>query len=163
MSIPQASVAATIAYTAQSVSNTGGTAKEVFTDSVAADLTANATKAFSYLADGGTHNANLAAGTSTTFTLSALTGALGSVAFAKVLAFVFINKSSTDALAIGGAATHPWAPLASAISIPPGGAYILLVPGSTGVAVTAGSSDQVKVDATGAGAAVPFSLSVIGA
>jgi len=161
MSMQQAAVTVTVAYTGQSISNTGGTVKETFADNIAADVSATATKWWSYIADGGTHNANLAAGGNITFTLSALVGALGTVAMTKVLAFVFLNKSTTDSVTVGAAALHPWAPLATAETVGPGGALVLLVPVS-GLTVTSGSSDQVKIDATGAGAAVPFSLTVLG-
>ena len=160
MSLSQATASVNAAYTSNSIANTGGTVSESFADGTQVSMP-TATKAWSYEADGGTHNANMGSSSSLTFTLSSLTGPLGTVAFANVLGFLFRNNSTTDSITLGGAAVHPWAPLATGIVIPPGGYYSFAAP-ATGWAVSSGSSDQLKIATGTVSAAVPFSLQLIG-
>jgi hypothetical protein len=108
-----------------------------------------------------------AAAAPVTYTLSALVDDLGrTIPIAKVRGIVAANLSGTDGqtLTIGGAATNPWAaPFGSAtdkLKIPAGGAFAMGAPLATGLGVTAGASDQLKVD-PGANT-IPFKLMFLG-
>lgn len=99
-----------------------------------------------------------------TYTLSSLTDALGrTIAFTKVRALLIVNKG-TNALTVGDAGTNPWvAPFGGAtqtVTVPAGGALLLLAPDASGLAVTASSSDQLKID-PGANT-VEFEISIVG-
>jgi hypothetical protein len=88
-----------------------------------------------------------------TYTLSALVDDLGrTIALTKVRAFVIAHLGTVDGqpLTIGAAATNPWlAPFADVsdkLVIRAGGVLVMAGPLATGYAVTAGSSDQLKLD-----------------
>jgi hypothetical protein len=161
MTVNTASLQITAGYNSSGIANTGGTVTDAFSDATNINAQPNATKTWSYLADAGVHNASLASSSSVTFTLSALTGALGSVAFSNILVIYFRNLSTTDSVTLGGAATHPWGPLATGITIPPGGIYALAAP-ATGWSVTAGVADQIKVATGVVSNPVPFALELHG-
>lgn len=108
-----------------------------------------------------------AIGTPDTWTLSALTDDVGrTVAFGKVRALVVINLDAVDghALILGNAATNPWAgPFGAGtntVKVPAGGFLALVGPLATAFAVTAGTSDQLKVD-PGANS-VPYKILLVG-
>jgi hypothetical protein len=108
-----------------------------------------------------------AAAAPVTYTLSALVDDLGrTIPIAKVRGIVVANLSGTDGqtLTIGGAATNPWtAPFGSAtdkLKIPAGGPFALGAPLATGLGVTAGASDQLKLD-PGANT-IPFKIFFLG-
>jgi hypothetical protein len=102
-----------------------------------------------------------------TYTLSALVDDLGrTIALTKVRALVIAHLGTVDGqpLTIGGATTNPWsAPFADVsdkVIIRAGGVLVLAGPLATGYAVTAGSSDQLKLD-PGA-ATIPFKIFFLG-
>lgn len=104
-----------------------------------------------------------AAAAPVTYTLSAMVDDMGrSVPLAKVRGIVIANLSQTDGqtLTIGGAATNPWlAPfgdVSDKLKIHAGGVFALAAPLATGLGVTAGSSDQLKID-PGA-SSIPFKI-----
>lgn len=91
-----------------------------------------------------------AAAAADTYTLSALTDAVGrTVAFAKIRLLMIVNLS-TFPLTVGNAGTHPWAaPFDAAtdtVKVPAGGCLLLVAPDSSGLAVASGTSDQLKID-----------------
>lgn len=92
----------------------------------------------------------LAVSTPVTLTLSALTDDLSrTIAFTKVRVLAILNSGTAD-LKVGGAATHAWVgPFADATDIAvvkPGGILFLAAPDASGMAVTSGTSDQLKLD-----------------
>lgn len=91
--------------------------------------------------------------TSETWTLSALTDALGrAVVFARVRAILIIPQSIVegDDLTIGGAALHEWTALMGAAGatfpVKSLGAYFGIAMNTTGYIVGIGTSDQLKVN-----------------
>lgn len=99
------------------------------------------------------YSETLAISTPRTWTLSALTDSLGrSVPFAKVRSIVIANLATVDGytITVGGAASNPWlAPFADVsdkLKVPAGGCLVLAAPLATAFAVTASSSDQLKLD-----------------
>jgi hypothetical protein len=108
-----------------------------------------------------------AAAAPVTYTLSSLVDDQGrSIVLAKVRAFVIAHLGSVDGqpLLVGGAATNPWAAPFADVSdklvVRAGGVYAFGGPLATGYAVTAGSSDQLKVD-PGANT-IPFKIFFLG-
>jgi hypothetical protein len=102
-----------------------------------------------------------------TYILSALVDDLGrSVPLAKVRGIVIANLSGTDGqtLLMGGATTNPWlAPfgdVSDKLKIHASGVFALAAPLATGLGVTAGVSDQLKLD-PGA-ATIPFKIFFLG-
>lgn len=92
-----------------------------------------------------------AASTPDTWVLSALVDGAGrTVAFAKVRVLALIN-TGTQPLVVGNAGTHPWAApfngvTTAEVEVRPGGVLLIVAPDATALAVTSGSSDQLKVD-----------------
>ncbi len=144
-------------YTVTSATNTGGTASDVFPRKSFNPRWASGTGDDQF--DLGWSHVNLTLTTSETFTLSALTGPLGSVAFVEVVEVVIWNDDDTASLIVGNAATNPWAaPFGSGthtVTIPPGGCLVLVAPRG-GYAVAAGSSDQLKIAASAG--SIPYSV-----
>jgi hypothetical protein len=102
-----------------------------------------------------------------TYILSALVDDFGrSIPLAKVRGIVIANLSGTDGqtLLMGGATTNPWlAPfgdVSDKVVIRAGGVLVMAGPLLTGYAVTAGASDQLKLD-PGA-ATIPFKIFFLG-
>jgi hypothetical protein len=102
-----------------------------------------------------------------TYTLSALVDDLNrTIALSKVRAWVLANLSQVDGqlLTVGGAATNPWlAPfgdVSDKLVVRAGGVLVLAGPLATAYPVTAGASDQLKVD-PGANT-IPFKLMFLG-
>lgn len=151
-------------YTHTGYSGSGGTVVDSLPFSFALTFdTTSITKAYSYVADGGNHNALLPAASPLTLTLSALAGAQGTLAFASVRFFFFANQSTTDSVVVKPGATHGWTNgLPAAKTVPPGGVLIFGGPADPSYAVSSGSNDQITIDATGASAPVAFTLGVLG-
>jgi hypothetical protein len=102
-----------------------------------------------------------------TYILSALVDDFGrSIPLAKVRGIVIANLSGTDGqtLLMGGATTNPWlAPfgdVSDKLKIHASGVFALAAPLATGLGVTAGVSDQLKLD-PGA-ATIPFKIFFLG-
>lgn len=151
-------------YTNTVYTGTGGTSVDSFSVSTKISFPSTSVAlAYSYVADGTTHNALLAAGASLTLTLSALTGPNGTIAFTTIRKFLLWNQSATEKLVIGSAASHPWTgAFSGTITVPPGGFLAFGGPTNPSYAVTSGSSDQLKIDASAAATAVPFTLEILG-
>ena len=101
-----------------------------------------------------------------------LTDAFGaSVTFTKVKALYIRNKSTTDALRIGGGASNEWigaaTPFLAAgdkIVLPPGADMLLRCPTAAGWTVTAGSADTLRVSHPGTtSAAISYDIAILGA
>jgi hypothetical protein len=108
-----------------------------------------------------------AAAAPVTYTLSALVDDLGrTIALTKVRALVIAHLGTVDGqpLTAGGASSNPWlAPFADVSDkavIRAGGVLVLAGPLATAYPVTAGSSDQLKLD-PGANS-IPFKIMIVG-
>lgn len=116
----------------------------------------------------GSTAVTLTAGTSATYTLSALTDAIGrTVAFVRIRKLVIRITSKTDGdatyLTIGGAASHDWTAIVSATghTLPCRDALVMIAGDTTGLAVTASSSDQLKVK-NDSSHSITFEISISG-
>lgn len=137
--------------------NTLGTARDryqpaAYSISWASGAGANAfNKAFSA-------GATLAA-TGVDLVLSSLATPLGAIAPAAAKEVAIFNDadpagSSSNALTVGGAASHPWTNgVNGTVTIPPGGALVLTAPTAAGIAIASGSNDQLRLTTAGA---VPY-------
>lgn len=111
------------------------------------------------LADSASENLDLA---------GSLTNAFGvTVALARVK-FIFIrNKSSTQVLSVGGAASNQFinwvGDPTDVVKIRPGGFLLLVAPDATGYAVTAGTGDLLKIANGNAGQSTDYDIVIGGA
>ncbi len=148
-------------YTVDSTTNTGGEASGVFAKRRYNPRWAAGTGNNQFDRAWSHHNATLT--TSETFTLSSLTGPLGSVAFVKVVEVVIWNDSATDTLIVGNATSNAWAAIFGSathtVKVPPGGCLVLVAPRG-GYAVSSGSSDQLKFAA--ASGTVNYTVLILG-
>lgn len=148
-------------YTITSTTNTGGTASDVFAKRTYNPRWASGTGDNQF--DRAWSHQNLTLTTSETFTLSALAGPLGSVAMVEVVEVVIWNDDDTADLIVGGAASNPWlAPFADVTdkaTIKPGGCWVMTAP-IGGLAVAAGSSDQLKIAASAG--SIPYEIQIKG-
>ncbi len=107
----------------------------------------------------------LAAGASTTYTLSALTDDLGrSVAFVDVAAIAVrcTTRTAGDYLTLGNATTHSWTPIWGATGTEKCYGYLLKVADLTDCfAVASGTSDQLKIVNSGSNS-ITFSIAILG-
>ena len=111
------------------------------------------------LADNTSENLDLA---------GSLTNAFGTtVAFARVKFIYIKNKSTTQVLSIGGAASNQFinwvADATDIIKIRPGGVFLLIAPDATGYPVTAGTGDLLKVANGNAGSSTDYDIIIGGA
>ena len=139
-----------------------GAATETVTDGIGSGSIAESLAATLTFNNGtGSGNINLhysedttLVSTTATRTLSALTDGLGrTVAFTKVRYIIIVNLETTDGhdLIIGAAALHAWGAPVNSVSggeivIKAGGCLVLAAPLATALAVTSGTSDQLKLD-----------------
>lgn len=110
------------------------------------------------LADGASESLDLAGG---------LTDAFGAaITFTKIKGIVIKNRSTTQTLAVGGAASSQFinwvANSSDIVNIPPGGFLALTAPGAAGFAVTAGTGDLLKIANGAAGQATDYDIYLIG-
>jgi len=159
MPLPVAVVSVTANYQQQSTNNTGGTVTEQYTDTSTINAAAAASAPYSYVADGSRHPLLTSSG-SVALVLSALAGAIGTIALGHVLWVKITNTSPTDVLTVGGG-THPFAPLGTAITLYPGGT-IVLAAAATGYAVAAGSADTITIAVGTVSAPVGFTVTLVG-
>lgn len=94
---------------------------------------------------------SVTAGAAVTHTLSALVDDAGrSCPFAKVRGFAAYNRGG-GALKLGGATTHAWlgflGTATDTITVQSSGSFAITAPEVAGMAVGAGSADQLKIDA----------------
>jgi hypothetical protein len=111
----------------------------------------------------GTAAVTLAPGTGVTYILSALTDGLGrAVAFRRLrkLLLVLTARTDGDSLAVGAAATDPFAGTGTA-AIPVRDALALVAQDAAGMVVAAGSADQLLINNPGAHP-ITFTLSLSG-
>jgi hypothetical protein len=94
----------------------------------------------------------LSHGASDTWTLSALTDGLGrNGSMARVKGILVETSASVDGddLGLGAAATHPWTALTGSstavIPVKSLGVFLIAATNTTGLVVTSGSSDQLKI------------------
>lgn len=97
-----------------------------------------------------------------------LTNGLGvTVALARVKFIYIKNKSTTQVLSVGGAASNQfinWVGDATDIvKLRPGGFLLLVAPDATGYAVTAGTGDLLKIANGAAGASTDYDIVIGGA
>ena len=89
------------------------------------------------------------------------------VAFARVKLIYIKNKSSTQVLSIGGAASNQFvnwvADSSDIIKLRPGGVLLLIAPDATGYAVTAGTGDLLKIANGNAGQSTDYDIILVGA
>jgi len=94
-----------------------------------------------------------------------LTDAFGaSLLFARIKLLYVKHTGTTGTLTIGGAAANGWITWVSdptdKVVLQPGGVLLLIAPAATAYAVTAGTADQLKIDAS---AAITYDIVLIGA
>ena len=111
------------------------------------------------LADGATEDLDLSG--------TALTNDFGvAIAFARVKIIAIRNKSTSQLLTIGGAASAQFSTLfgdpTDKIVLRPGGAVILIAPDATGYAVTATTADMLKIANGSAGSATDYDIAIAG-
>lgn len=112
------------------------------------------------LAASATENLDLAGG---------LTDPYGvAITFARIRAWlIYAEVGNANSVIVGGAASNAWATWAGAathtLTIPPGGVVLLVAPGATAWAVTAGTGDLLKVANGGAGTGVTYTAAFLGA
>lgn len=108
----------------------------------------------------------LSSGANETLDLNgSLTNAIGeSVTFTKLKA-IFIRNKGTTALTVGNATTNgfiSWVGGAThTLEVKPGGLFLLTAPDATGLAVAAGTADQLKIT-NAAGASCDYDIVLIG-
>lgn len=95
-----------------------------------------------------------------------LTDAFGAtITFARIKGIAIRNKSTTDVLLVGGAASNAFvnwvANSSDIVRLRPGGVLVLWAPDATAYAVTAGTGDILKID-SGA-ATISYDIAIIGA
>lgn len=75
-------------------------------------------------------------------------------------------ESNVNDVVVGNAATNTWlgafGAAAHTMAVKPGGALLLIAPDANGLAVIAGTGDQLKIANSGAGSSVSFDIVVIG-
>ena len=114
-----------------------------------------------------TDTRTLTSGSTETLDLNAsLTNAIGeSVTFTKIKAILIRNKACTTTLSVGAAATNQFVAIFGSatdlVKILPGGVFLITSPDSTGAAVAAGSTDNLKI-ANSAGASCDYDIVIIG-
>jgi hypothetical protein len=96
-----------------------------------------------------------------------LTNAFGeTISLARVKAIYVENKSTTETLTIGGAASNALANLFGnvndVINVKPGGVFFIAAPGATAYPVTAGTGDLLHVVNSGGGSTT-YRIVIIGA
>ena len=97
-----------------------------------------------------------------------LTNGVGAtVSFTRVIAIgISAAAANTSTITVGGASSNAWEPWAGAsgdkIKIRPGGCLMLTAPDATGLAVTAGTADLLKILNDAAGATAAYSLIIMG-
>lgn len=94
-----------------------------------------------------------------------LTDSFGAaITFAKIKAIIIRNKSTTQALAVGGAASNQFinwvANSSDIINIPAGGMFMLTAP--AGFAVTASTGDLLKIANGSAGQSTDYDIVLFG-
>lgn len=113
----------------------------------------------------------LANNTSESLDLNAASGGLTDafgvgLQLARVKLLYIKNKSTTQTLSVGGAASNGfinWVGDATDIvKIPPGGFLLLVAPDATGFAVTAATGDLLKIANGNAGAAADYDIIIAG-
>lgn len=110
------------------------------------------------LADSSSESLDLAGGLTDSF------GA--SITFTSIKAIVIKNRSSSQQLAIGGAASNQFinwvANSSDIVNVPAGGLFVLVAPTAAGFAVTASTGDLLKVANGAAGSATDYDIILIG-
>jgi len=96
-----------------------------------------------------------------------LQDAFGNVlTFARVKLLYVYNKSTDMTLTIGPAASNgfstPFGGTTPSVNIKPGGIFLLIAPGATAYAVTAGTADQLRIGNAG-GSATTYDIAILGA
>lgn len=97
-----------------------------------------------------------------------LTNGVGaSVALTRVIAIgISAAAANSSTITVGGAASNAWEPWAGAagdtIKIRPGGCLILTAPDATGLAVVAGTADQLKILNDSGAASATYSIFLMG-
>lgn len=143
----------------------GNTSKVSITNSYEFTTGAGANQANEKFTDTRT----LANNTSEELDLSgSLVNAFGvTVAFARIKFIQIKNKSSTQTLTIGGAASNAfvnWVGDATdTLKIPPGGEMRMVAPDATGWPVTAGTGDKLKIANGNAGQSADYDIILMGA
>lgn len=114
-----------------------------------------------------TDTRTLASNANETLDLNAsLTNALGaSVTFTKVKLILIRNKACTTTLSVGATAANqfvaPFGDATDLVKVAPGGIFLLTAPDATGLAVAAGSTDNLKI-ANSTGASCDYDIVLIG-
>jgi hypothetical protein len=100
-----------------------------------------------------------------TGTLVDVLGATLTLARVKVL-YIAAAGTNTNNVVVGAAAANPWAGLLNGtgtLTLRPGAFFVAAAPGATGMAVTAGTGDLLRIANSGAGTSVTYDIAVIGA
>lgn len=97
-----------------------------------------------------------------------LTDALGgSITLARVkVLYIAAASTNTNNVVVGAAASNPWAGLLNGtgtLTLRPGAFFVAATPGATGMAITAGTGDLLRVANSGSGSSVTYDIAVIGA
>lgn len=97
---------------------------------------------------GWTDTRTLAISTPVTLTLSALTDGLGRTRAMTKIRLLMIKNNGTGTLTVGAAtaAVLLFSDVTDKIPIPPGGVFLIVAPGATGIPVTATTADGLKLD-----------------
>lgn len=143
----------------------GNTSRTLLSESIELTTGAGANQANEYfsdrrtLADSATEDLDLA---------GSLTNGLGvTVALARVKFIYIKNRSTTQVLSVGGAASNQfinWVGDATdVIKIRPGGFLLLVAPDATGYAVTASTGDKLKIANGAAGQSADYDIVIGGA
>lgn len=98
-----------------------------------------------------------------------LVDALGAtITFARIKAIVVrASAGNTNNLVMGGGATNPVVTILTgttpALTIRPGGSFVLIAPDAVGYVITAATADILRFTNGGAGSSVTYDLIIIGA
>jgi hypothetical protein len=109
-----------------------------------------------------------ASGTDALDLAGSLENALGeTVTFTKIKAIlVAAAAGNTNDVLVGGAASNAWAALfgdaSDVVKVKPGGVFFLSAPDANGLAVTAGTGDQLKIANSSSGTTVTYDIIIIG-
>jgi hypothetical protein len=132
-------------------------ASEAITSELATGtLAASLSFALSFANGTGANNINewwtdtrtLAVSTPVTLTASALTDGLGrTVAFTKIRLLMIKNNGTADLIVGGATAPVPiFSDASDKIPVRPGGVFLIVAPGASGIGVTATTADGIKLD-----------------
>ncbi len=131
----------------------------VFTDGTGADQAKKVFADTRTLSASASENLDLAGGLNDAFG-NALT-------FTKVKALIVIAAAANaNDVLVGGAASNgfitPFGDATDVIKVKPGGALMMIAPDATGLAVTAGTGDILKVANSAGGTSVTYTIIVVG-